>query len=149
MRSLQMQARTLLEAEGGVSAIEFALLAPVFVFSLLSAVDLGFAAFERMTIDHVLRAGAQSAMSGQDLDDVQKVLETTRAKNFGDTAPLAVAAVKICACPEAPSASVACLTVCAGSAPPSVFINLSASKTYNSIFLPNMTLSPSKQVQVR
>jgi Flp pilus assembly protein TadG len=45
--------------EDGVSAVEFALIAPILFLSLLAMVDVGFAIHERMTIDHVLRAGAQ------------------------------------------------------------------------------------------
>ena len=57
-------------SEAGVSAVEFALFAPILFFALVAAVDVGLAEYERMTIDHVLRAGAQSAMVDQGQDQV-------------------------------------------------------------------------------
>ena len=46
----------LVRSEDGVSAVEFALFAPILFFGLLSAVDIGFALHERMTIDHAAKS---------------------------------------------------------------------------------------------
>jgi pilus assembly protein CpaE len=143
------RSRAFWSAEDGVSAIEFALVAPVFVLSVVVAMDIGLAVSDRTTIDHVLRAGAQSAMEGKEAAEVLKVLQATSAKNFSSSAPLTVAAERVCACPEASGTPVGCLTTCSGSAPPSIFVRLSASRTYKGVILPDIALNPSKQVQVR
>ena len=143
-------------AEDGTSAVEFALFAPVLVFSLLAAVDIGLAEYERMTIDHSLRAAAQSAMTDPGANAVLKVLETTASKNFtlsdGPTASpgaLTVAVNRFCACPNNPSVAVACSTTCTESAPTFIYYRLLGTKIHNAMILPAMTLSPSLQVQVR
>jgi pilus assembly protein CpaE len=57
--NLRKKVRDLKRSEAGVSAIEFALVAPVLALGLVAMADIGLALYERMTIDHVLRAGAQ------------------------------------------------------------------------------------------
>ena len=144
-------------ADDGVSALEFALLAPMMIFGLLATVDLGLALSERMTIDHVLRAGAQSAMEDIGVAAVDRVLRTTAMKSFslavsaaaGDDVLLALSARRFCTCPEAPAASVACLTTCAHNTPTQIFYALSGEKTYSGLILPRFQQSKALQVQVR
>src|ERR1700680_520925 len=69
-------------SEAGVSAVEFALFAPILFFALVAAADVGLAEYERMTIDHVLRTGAQSVMMDQRRDQVLAVVQNTASKNF-------------------------------------------------------------------
>ncbi len=61
--SLKQRLQQLKKSEAGVSAIEFALIAPIMAFGLVATADVALAVHERMTIDHVLRAGAQAAMT--------------------------------------------------------------------------------------
>ena len=132
--------------------------------------DLGLAVYERMTIDHVLRAGAESAMADQGEEEILEVLERTAAKNFvvssgtesvadgaepvptgvepaGNTVALAVD--RYCACPESPGAAVGCSTTCADAEPTLVSYRLSAAKTYEGMILPSITFSPAVDIQVR
>ena len=144
-------------SEDGVSAVEFALFAPILFFGLLSAVDIGFALHERMTIDHALRAGAQTAMTDPGEDAILAVVETTATKNFtlastttsSADEPLSVSVTRSCACPESPDTAVACLTICAGSAPTSIYYHLTGTKAYKSLVIPSLSLGRSIQVQVR
>ena len=144
--------------EDGVSGIEFGLFAPILFFSLLAMVDLGFALFERMTIDHVLRAGAQSAIAGDAQTEILEVLSRTAERNFvladgtqADSAgePLSVSVHRYNACPENPSVEVAPSTVCAGPSASSIFYRISGGKTYGGMLLPAMTIGRSIVVQVR
>lgn len=140
--------RTVRRAEAGVAALEFALFAPILFVSLLSMVDIGFALHERMTIDHVLRGGAQTAMEGGDEAAVLKVLQATAARNF--TAEEVVFNVaRYCACAEDPGVGVACSTTCAGPSATSIYYRLTGTKSYDGIFLPTMSLAPSVEVQLR
>ncbi len=147
----------ILHDETGVSAVEFALLAPLLVFGLLAAVDLGFAISERMTIDHVLRAGAQGATDDVGIAAVGQILRTTAAKTMtvaetgttGNDTSLALDVSRMCTCAAQPTVAVGCSTTCADSAPTQIFYALFASKTYAGLILPRFSLSKSLQVQIR
>jgi pilus assembly protein CpaE len=141
-------------SETGVSAVEFALFAPILFFALVAAVDVGLAEYERMTIDHILRAGAQSAMVDQGQAQVLNVVQNTATKNFAlsptvSAGALMVSVSRFCACPESTGAATACSTTCAGSAPTFIYYRLSGTKIHAGMILPAITLSPSVQVQAR
>lgn len=143
--------------DAGVSAVEFALLAPMLVFALLATVDMGLALTERMTIGHILRAGAQGATEDVGITSVDRILRTTATKNMpvaaagttGDDSSLALTVSRICSCPGQPSVAVACSATCTGSAPTQIFYALSGQKTYAGLILPRFSQSRSLQVQVR
>jgi pilus assembly protein CpaE len=138
--------------DDGVSAVEFALFAPMLLISLLAMVDIGFAIYERMTIDHVLRAGAQEAMSNQGKSRVLAVLNATAAKSFP---PADMPVFKVnhlydprCECPNSHGVPVACATTCPGPSATSIFYDLEGEKTYKGIFI-SIDLASSVEVQVR
>jgi len=67
----------------GVSATEFALLAPLVLLpGTLIPIDLGIAAYQQMTISSAVRVAAQSAIEGGDSDDVRAVLASVASENF-------------------------------------------------------------------
>jgi pilus assembly protein CpaE len=159
-RALTMQSRrwigTWRRSDNGTSAVEFALFAPVLFFALVATVDVGLAEYERMTIDHILRAGAQSAMADQGQDQILKIVQNTASKNFTvsnqatiSATTLAVTVDRFCACPDSPTAAVACTTTCTGSTPTFVYYRVSAAKIYAGMIMPAITMKPSVQVQLR
>jgi pilus assembly protein CpaE len=141
----------------GVSAVEFALIAPVLFTGLLLTVDIGLAVTERMALDHVLRGAAQSAMVDQGADKVRKTLEQIAARNFAVAGQMeavaddavTVSAVRFCACAENLSARVACSTTCAGSAPTLAYYRMEAKKTHDGMVMPRIDFNVALQVQVR
>ncbi len=140
----------------GVSAVEFALVAPVLVLALVSSTDIGLAEYQHMTIGHILRAGAQSAMSDPGQAQVLSTLQNTATKNFTlgtggsvSSSALTVNVVRFCACAAAPDTSVACSTTCSGSVATEIFYTLSASIVYRGMVMPSMTFAPVLKVQVR
>jgi hypothetical protein len=144
--------------EDGVSAVEFALFAPILFLSLLAMVDLGVAFYERMTIDHVLRAGAQVAMEDPGKDRVLDVLKSTAAKNFpladgaepdGTKVPIFTVEYPICACPDNNDVAVACSTTCTGPTATSIYYRLVGEKNYDGMIIPQIGLAPTIRVQVR
>jgi Flp pilus assembly protein TadG len=136
--------------ERGVSAVEFALIMPVFLLALLATVDVGFAVSERMSIDHILRAGAQRAMTDPGRQPVLDVLTTTAANRSSDVeGALALDATRFCACPGNTATAVSCTSVCTGSLPPFAFYRISAAHHYSGIILPKIPLDRAIQVQVR
>lgn len=143
--------------EEGVSAVEFGLLAPFLLFfPLLSMVDVGMAISERMTVDSVLRAGAQEAMTDPGKDKVLEVLAATAEKNFplpdgtepdGLNTPRFTVDYPVCDCPE--QQDVSCSATCVGNVSTSIFYRLTGEKTYTGNFLPPFDLAPSVRVQIR
>lgn len=143
-------------SQDGVSAVEFALFAPVLCFALVAAVDVGLAEYERMTIDHVLRAGAQTAMADPGQAQVLNVVQNTASKNFtvSTQATISADALKVdverfCACPDSTGTAVDCSTTCASSAPPFIYYRMSGTKLHGGMIMPAISLGGSVQVQVR
>lgn len=143
-------------SEDGVSAVEFALFAPVLFFALVASADLGLAEYQRMTIDHILRAGAQSAMTDPGQAQVLSVVQNTASKNFtvATQPPISAAALTVdvqrfCACPATTTVAVDCLTICTGSVPTFIYYSMSGTIIYSGMIMPAMTLHPLVQVQVR
>ena len=139
--------------QSGIAAIEFAALAPVLVFMVLGALDLTGALTERMAIGHVLRAGAQVAMTDPGPTAVQGTM-TTVARDFTlGTTPgprtLVLTSQKRCACPGVPETEVACTTICTGSQPTTISYRLRAEKRYNANLLPDMRFVSELEVQIR
>lgn len=155
--ALRHAASSFLREEKGVSAVEFALLGPMLIFGLLAMVDLGLALTERMTIGHILRAGAQGATQDAGIASIDNVLRATAAKNMtvakagtiGDDTTLGLDVRRICSCAAQPTVAVACSTTCAGETPTQIFYVLSANKTYSGLFLPRLSQAKVLQVQVR
>lgn len=157
--TLGTKAVELKTSEAGVSAVEFALIAPVLALGLVATADLGLALYERMTIDHVLRAGAQAAMTDPGAAQVDKVLQSTLAERPTPANVTLKPVKRYCVCPEdadvTPDAAPACgtTTPCANAAQQFVYYRLEAAKAYQPMSLPEMLpafqLGSAMQVQVR
>jgi pilus assembly protein CpaE len=148
--------------QAGVSALEFALFAPVILIGSLSVADLAFLAQQRMSLDQVLRAGAQQAMldksASPEAPDVMKVLNVLAAGNFavGSTnavngkPPVVFGASRYCVCPGSVTGpQVSCSTVCPSSKAPLAFYTVSAQSKSSNMILPNISFKPQITVQVR
>lgn len=142
----------LLRCERGVSAIEFGLISPLLFFSLLAMTDVGFALHDRIRVDHVLRAGAQPAMRDAGEAQVLATLAATARESYtvgavGGPETIAVAADRFCICPSTGATDTTCTSTC--TVEPTRFYTLSASKSYQGIFLPEIAFAPSILVQVK
>lgn len=127
----------------GVSAVEFALFAPILVGSFIAMVDLGLATGERMAIDRGIRAGASAAMAEiTDTAVIRGVVE--EAASGVDTVNVIVA--EQCECG---GIDTLCSNVCTGGAVPDLFIEISASKVYEGLLLDGYDLSSATRVQMR
>ncbi len=127
----------------GVSAVEFALLAPVLVGSLIAMVDIGLALGERMAMDRGIRAGASAAMAEiTDTAVIRGVVE--EAARGADTVTVTVGEQCECA-----GSDTLCTNLCTGGAAPDLFIEISASKVYDGLLLDGYDLSSSTRVQMR
>ncbi len=154
-RKAGRSARAFPRDEAGVSAVEFGLVAPMIFFSLLAMIDVGFALRDRMQLDHFLRSGAQAAMrdagEGAVLDTLRRTV-CNESETYPICADLASVAFlpepdRYCICPTTGTQDTSCTSTCA--VQPQKFYKLSAAKSYNGIFLPQMDFAPSVLVEVR
>lgn len=135
----------------GVAAIEFALLAPTLLLMLLASMDLSSVLSEREGLDHVLRSGAQLAMSDAGAAATLAVMQGAASEQFpqGATPALTLNASRFCACPNAPATSVGCRTICTGNLPTYIFYRMTATKSFDGILFPRFDFAPVLEVQVR
>jgi len=143
-------------SERGTATAEFGIFVPLFVFGALTMGDIGIAVQQRMALDHVVRAGAQIAMTDPGEDQLMSTLESAAGENFAvqsdaQTAPYPVTleAVRYCSCPEDRGVATSCSDACPGSVPPFAFYRVSAAKTYHGILIPDLRMSSVMNVQLR
>lgn len=160
--------RTLRRDEGGASATEFALLAPILVFSFLAMVDIGRAVFEKIAIDQSLRAGFEAAMSDPGEATVNDIVADAAGEMFkvkssrgtggqgensgyqsGSTDTLSISVRRYCACPKDLETSISCSTRCTATTFPYAFYAMDAWKHFDGVLLPRFGLSGEIKVQVR
>lgn len=127
----------------GAAALEFALIAPILIFGALAAIDVGLSVHENFRIDSSLRAAAELTLEDPGAALVVASLNDMRG------ADVAWSAQRYCACPESPSANVACLTSCADDRPTGIFYRIAGELGYQGLFLPQRTLRRELKVRAR
>lgn len=68
--------------DSGASAIEFALLAPIFILLIVGTVDMGFFVLEKMKLHNVVQTTAVYAAKAGNTDNVQTVAQETYEGDF-------------------------------------------------------------------
>ncbi len=135
-------------SESGVAAVEFSLIAPILIASVLTMADLGFAIHERFEIDQVLRNGAQRAVTDPGAAKVAAVLKLVDATSEGQSST-DFTVNRFCACADTPGTETTCSTTCAGDNPTSIFYSLTGTKSFSGFLLPVQTVKRASVVQVR
>jgi Flp pilus assembly protein TadG len=129
--------------ESGVSAVEFALIAPVLLFSLLGVVDIGNVVYQRSDMESALRSGIQYFMNGgDDLARAEAVVNdawTTKPEG------VSVVAERFCLCNTTPHA---CNVLCDDDTYPASYNRLRATATFPGI-LTEDAHEASQSVRVR
>jgi Flp pilus assembly protein TadG len=113
----------------GVSAVEFALAAPLLATILTVLVDFGFGFYQKMKVEDAAQAGAQYALlNGWDQSAIQNAV--TNATNLsGLTATPAPS--QACGCPSGSSVSAAtCGTLCSNGLTAGTYVTVNAQATY-------------------
>lgn len=141
-RQVAAQLRRLKDCEAGVSAIEFAFLAPVLIGGMLLMVDVGIAVGTRMEMDRNVRAGAQAAMS---LNNSTASIEAIMLASAEEAAELGASVALACTCA---GAAADCTTSCGSGEAPSVFIDVTATRDFSGLVLSRQLASHSR-VQIR
>lgn len=134
--------RALLACRCGVSALEFALAAPLLCIGALLLVDVGMGVGARMELDRNLRAGVQAAMtlerSGEDIASIVRIAA-------GGALP-EVTVTEECQCGTQASA---CTRFCAPNVPPSVFFAIHARLDHPGPLSGEESIVSTARVQVR
>jgi len=112
----------------GVSAVEFALIAPVLLVSLLGVVDLGNMVYQRSDMESALRAGVQYFMNGG--DDLAKAEQVVNESWSTKPETVTVVADKFCMCGTTVHA---CNVICDDDTYPMSFNRISATATFPGI----------------
>jgi Flp pilus assembly protein TadG len=140
---IRARLKFLAKEESGVAAVEMGLIAPLLAIALVLMLDVGIAVAERMELDRDVRAGAHMAMSQVNEPDAIKNIIVASA---GGAQNLLVAVDKTCSCG---GAVVQCTSWCSAQEPPSVFINIRASKPHSGLIMPAFSVGSQTRVQLR
>ena len=116
---------------------------PFLIAGLVVMLDIGLAVNERMELDRNVRAGVHAVMARvTEPDDIESAIEASAGGSSGITIDVS----KVCSCGNTVTA---CTNWCSGSTPPSVVINIKATKPQTGFMLPELTLESESHVQLR
>ena len=127
----------------GVSAVEFALVAPVLLICLLGGVDMGRVVYQRADMESALRAGAQYFMNGG--DDLAKAEQVVSSSWTSKPSGASITAETFCMCGTTEHA---CNMPCSDNSNPISYNSVSASATFPGI-LTSDSHNAAQSVRVR
>ena len=143
--------------EGGLAAVEFALLTPLLAFGFLAMVDVALAINSRMEMDSALRAAAESALADPGEETVSKVFDASKpvyeevqsgGGQGGTSTEFAIQVNRYCSCPSS-STQASCHSPCSDEQIPYLFYDLTGTSIYSGIFLEDLQLQRTIKVQLR
>jgi Flp pilus assembly protein TadG len=106
--------RDIISCDRGVSAVEWAMIAPIVMVLLLGVMDFGAAAIHKMQMANSVRAGLQYATVRKpiqgDLTQIQTAIDTAAPPD--ETGTRDVTVTLYCQCPD--GSAIACTSSCAG-----------------------------------
>lgn len=114
----------------GVSAVEFALVVPVLLISLLGVVDIGNVVYRRSDMESALRAGIQYFMNGG--DDLAKAETVVNESWTTKPDTMSVAAERFCMCA---SVEHACNALCDDDTYPTSYNRIRATAVFPGILM--------------
>lgn len=126
----------------GVSALEFALAAPILCIGALMLVDVGLGIGARMELDRNLRAGVQAAMTLERSEaEIAEIIQLAAGTPLSE-----LTVTPECQCGAQASA---CDSFCGPNEPPSVFVAIRASRDHPGPMSGGKSISVAARVQVR
>jgi pilus assembly protein CpaE len=131
----------------GVSALEFALFAPILCLGLLAMIDVGMSVALRMDLDRSVRSGAQAAIT---LDNPAPEIAAIIRISAGEPEDLHVDVDQTCFCRvEQALVATTCGLFCSTGEEPSVFFAITATRPYSGAIFGERTIASDTRVQVR
>ncbi len=116
----------------GVSAVEFAIFAPMLILLAIGTTDLGMGFYRRMQVESAAQAGAQYALlHGFDATAISTAV--TSATNFSGIAA-SPAPSQFCGCPSSAGISaMSCSSICSSGSSPGTYVSVSAQAAYSTL----------------
>ncbi len=139
--------RKFARAEGGVSAVEMALIAPVLMIIFMGLIDYGIAVFSKMELTGSVRSGAQYALiKSTDMAAIQTTIISS--SNLDPDNLVVDMPYKTCECSDG-TLDATCTVACP-SGTLRHYVVISATYTYVPFFLPNnITLTNGSTIRVK
>jgi Flp pilus assembly protein TadG len=110
----------------GVTAVEFALVAPVIAFIFLAAADLGLATWQRTQVAEAARAGSQYAAANGWNSDGINAAATSMSK-----LSISVTPTTYCGCASSGSITQqSCATACSSGGSAATYVSVATQATY-------------------
>lgn len=128
-------------ADGGVSAVEFAIITPVLLVIILGMVDSGRAIFNKMELVSAVRSGAQYALG--DSSDTSAIGQAVVASTNLSITTGDVTVTEFCECD---GSSMTCGGGCGGTS--RKFMTVSASMTFDAFFIPDFNMGGTATVRI-
>lgn len=118
----------------GSSAIEFSIVAPLFIAATVCAVDIGMVSYRKLQVQSAAQAGAQyAARNGYNADNISNAITNATSYSGISASP---APTQFCGCASASGISAAaCGSQCPDATPAGTYVTASAQSTYTT-FLP-------------
>jgi Flp pilus assembly protein TadG len=114
----------------GVTAIEFAVIAPIMIGLFISIADLGLGLYTQVQLANAAQSGAAYAMQKGYNSDTMKTVAQASTRLTSVT----VATSQFCGCPSATGVTVtACTASCGDGLTAGTFAQVIASKTYSTL----------------
>ncbi|HEV2300971.1 MAG TPA: TadE/TadG family type IV pilus assembly protein [Stellaceae bacterium] len=152
--------------EDGVSAIEFAIIAPAVALLLLGVIDLADGLWEQMQVSSAAQAGAfyasvsgvngtpsgiQSAVTNATGLSVTATLSSSASPSCQSTTPSSIPAAEWCGCPDTTSGvtSATCGSTCSDSSTAGHYVTVCAQAPFSAIgpAIPGVTLPTTLSAQ--
>jgi Flp pilus assembly protein TadG len=132
MRSLLRWLFAICRATGGVSAVEFALTAPIVALVVVQLVDIGLAAYRQQQVQNAAQAGARyAAMHGWNSTAIESAVAAATGLAMITATP---APRESCGCPSGSGVVTAsCGTTCSDGAAAGTYVTVSAQAAYSPI----------------
>jgi pilus assembly protein CpaE len=147
-----LRQRAIANCEKGVSALEFAIFAPMLCLGLLAMIDVGMSVALRMELDRNVRSGAQAAIT---LDNPALLIEGIVELSAGNPDDLTVRVDQVCFCRidgelrELKSCELFCYPDPDNEVEPLVFFEISATRPYTGPIFKERTILSETRVQIR
>ncbi len=137
-------AQSFAAGRSGLAAIEFAIIAPIFVMALVCSADLGLAFYHAMQVEAAAQAGAEyAAIQGFNAGGISSAVANSTT---GFSISATPAPSQSCGCPSNSGVTqVACGTTCADGTVAGSYVTVSAASTYATI-IPYPALPPTFQL---
>jgi len=129
----------------GTAAVEFALITPVLLIIIMGVIDVGMAMFQKMELNGAVRSGAQLALI--DSSDTSAIVNAVVDASGNTITSSDVSTSSFCECAD--GTTIVYGATCGDGSSNRTYMTISATTTFNGIFLNSSALNVSGSITVR